>query len=278
MKRSVLITTGLLFAVFAVLVWQHGRNAEVSEQNRILHARIREAAIQRDEAQAQALELATNGLADLNRLMSENARLRNELAASRRPAAPAAVPRKSPAATNAPEAELPVPVRAFAAQSTGELKPGETLVTGGWPAGNGGRGFMFLTLRPSEPGNDSLAFRASIFEMSEQQIAGLGLGHFRSDAQGNSPSALLDLDAAATAKLITTLKSTEGVRHTSSPSLVTRPGVEASMFIGNQVPVAGGKYADVGHSLTLLPVAGPNGIKVTVTAGETRLPQDGTGQ
>jgi hypothetical protein len=217
-------------------------------------------------------------MADLNRLMSENARLRNELAASRRPPTAAAAPRKSAAATNVPQSELPAPVLAFAAQSTGEIKPGETLVTGGWPARNGERGFMFLTLQASELGNDSLAFRASIFEMSEQGIAGLGLGHFRSDAQGNSPSALLDLDAAATAKLITSLKSTEGVRHTSSPSLVTRPGVEASIFIGNQVPIAGGKYADVGHSLTLLPVAGPNGIKVTVTTKETRLPQDRAAQ
>ena len=100
-----------------------------ARKNRVLHARIREAAVQQDEAQTQALELATNGMADLNRLMSENARLRNELAASRRPPTAAAAPRKSAAATNVPQSELPAPVLAFAAQSTGEIKPGETLVS-----------------------------------------------------------------------------------------------------------------------------------------------------
>jgi len=109
--------------------------------------------------------------------------------------------------------------------------------------------------------------------VTDQIATSLGLQSFVSDATGTTPSALLDMDESAADKWIAEMNSAETAKIVSRPRVITKPGLEATLFIGNSVPIGNDKYAEVGQTLTLLPVTTEEGITVSLTTELTKLPE-----
>src|SRR6185503_2908299 len=117
----------------------------------------------------------------------------------------------------------PVPILKFSTKTSSPIQPGETLITGGWPADNGNKAFMVLTFDEFKPGScQHLAFRGAILEMTDQVATTLGLERFVSDASGTTPSAVIEFDPSATEAWVSELKSAGDAKVVSRPSLLVQ--------------------------------------------------------
>jgi RNA polymerase sigma factor (sigma-70 family) len=258
-----LVALGLSLAV-GIVVYQHRKHSDLLKESSLLREQVAahgqspsQPAASPDPAdQARQLETA--------RLRAEVQRLRSQIAAStNRVARPAASEQK----------ETPLPLVKFSTKTSSPMKPGQTLITRAWPGENGHQTFMLLTLEhPKDGSAQQLTFQGTAFELSDEMAASLGLQNFVSDATGATPSALLDLDQSGAENWIAGLKSTQSAKIVSRPRLITNPGDEATLFIGHSVPTANGQYADVGRTLTLLPVTTEDGITVSLNTELTEVP------
>jgi RNA polymerase sigma factor (sigma-70 family) len=254
---------GLTFAL-GIGVYQYRKHSDLLKENSRLreqvaapvHSQPQRVASPDDSEQARQLETA--------RLRAEVQRLRRQIAAGSNNVAQQA---------SSQQKDTPLPLVKFSTRTSSPMKPGQTLITRAWPAENGRQTFMLLTLEhPTDGSAQQLTFRGTAFEVTDQMASSLGLQDFVTDAAGATPSALLDMDESAADNWIAEMKSTEAAKIVSRPRLITKPGDEATLFIGNSVPTGNGKYADVGRSLTLLPVTTEEGITVSVNTELTKLP------
>jgi RNA polymerase sigma factor (sigma-70 family) len=257
------IALGLTVAL-GIGVYQHRKHSDLLKEN----SRLREQAAAPVHSQPQPIaspdESERARQLETARLRAEVQRLRGRIAAStNRVARPAAPEQK----------ETPLPLVKFSTRTSSPMKPGQTIITRAWPGENGQQTFMLLTLEHSRPGpGQHLIFRGTAFELTDEMASSLGLQEFVSDATGATPSALLDLDESGADKWIADLNSAQAAKIVSRPRLITNPGEEATLFIGNSVPVGNGQYAPVGRTLTLLPVTTEEGITVSLNTELTKLP------
>jgi hypothetical protein len=221
----------------------------------------------------QRRELASaDELSRLRKMQSEALRLRGELGQLRRSSSSSSNILARQKTSEPTKPLFPVPFLSFSTKSSSEIKSGETLITGGWPADGGGRTFMLLTLeQPKTTPNEFLSFRTAVFDLTDQMANDMGLTNFVNDASGTTPSGLVDVDETGANAWIAELKSAEGVRVVTTPTVVTKVGDQAEIFAGNSVPVGEGTHARVGRTITLLPSAGPSGIEVSLKTEVTKL-------
>jgi hypothetical protein len=258
-------------------VYEMRQNAALTAKNRELQRQsAAEATALREQIEALSAQKGTweGDSKRLSDLQSELARLRAEVATLRQRHAQAT---NAVAKTEARESkpEFPVPVLKHFGKTSSPMKPGETLITGGWPSesANGGRSFIVLTLQ--QPGPDSaqyLTFRGSVVDLPDSLITAIGVQNFGPDNDGTTPSSLLDMDESAARDWVEQLRSTDGVQVLASPTVVTEPGKEAKIFIGQSVPIADGKYAQVGRTITISPQWSEQGIQVSLNSELTGLP------
>ena len=191
---------------------------------------------------------------------SELAKLRADAAELRRLRAQSSS--LTPRAQNPKPADLsppPPPVgdsaEPLTLDGTVRLNFGETIVSGGWqsqPADK--RTFALLTLTRLDDGNVMVAARFA--EVPETALETLGLKEISTEVRAAGRYYTLSPEAGA--ELARSLEQMDGVDVLTCPRLVTRPGSEATISIGN--------YPDsVGISITLTPQVQPGGASLEMT-------------
>jgi hypothetical protein len=262
----------LLSAAIGVAVFETRQNSKIAKENRDLREEVSNAAkFAKEVRDSRQRELVSaDELRRLRAAQSEALRLRDEIGQLRRSLASSS--NGVPTQETWEKPIFPLPFLNFTTKTSSKIKSGETLITGGWPADDGGRTFMLLTLeRPKTDSDEFLTFHTAVFDLNDQMANDMGLTSFVNDGSDSTPSSLVDTDEAGASAWVAELKSTKGVRVDSTPTIATKVGDKAVLSVGNYVPVSEGNYTHVGRKITLVPSNGPSGLEVSLKTEITKL-------
>lgn len=198
---------------------------------------------------------------DVNRLRSENEHLKDMK------------PGVTPESVESEEPELidPGPVTTYHGQFNADIRPGETVVAGGWPVGLDRKGYLFVSADVVESENgEVVVIRSRIVDGSEEFSNDLNLGDATGDLSEISPSEVLDSDSLS--EYLDSVGDGGEVNLIGSPAVSTLNGRQASISTGHQLEIDGELHR-VGTTLSILPEIQTDGSTVRLAVeSEWTLP------
>lgn len=248
------LVVGLVAVFVAINAVQEQRTART--ELAALGERARQAGdhLTRLEAENATLRRENAALTSQQPNPSELAKLRAEAAELRRLRAQSSS--LTPRAQNPEPADLspPAPPAGDSAEpltldGTVRLNFGETIVSGGWQAQTAGKR-IFTLLTPTRLDDGNVMFAVRLAEVPETALETLGLKDLSIEVRAAERYSTLSPEAGA--ELVRSLEQMTGVDVLTTPRLVTRPGSEATISIGNHPDT-------VGISITLTPQVQPGG-------------------
>ena len=116
-----------------------------------------------------------------------------------------------------------------------EVKPGQSIVTGGYKTPDGRN--QFTVLRPQlirdESGQDSIRIDSKIIDMGAEDIAATGLDSLATNAKNTLQQAEA-WEESDVSNTMETLKKSGSSDRMSGPTIMTRPGSEFTIAIGSK--------------------------------------------
>lgn len=229
--RTLVLVVALAIAAVAIFLL-------VREHQELQRLRTENAALRQELADARALLEELDKLRRQNAALStraadptELARLRADSAALRKLRAEAEKPKAPPAiaSTNTP----PPPPPALTAKGTAQLKVGESFITGGWLMDDGKRGYALVTpvVQTGADGQQTVMMESRLFAVPTEGLEAAGLAHITSDGRDADKYGVTD--GAMTQNLFERLKKIQGVDVLSTPSIAVQPGKGATIQLGN---------------------------------------------
>lgn len=206
---------GRLRAEYAVLNGQTQRLAALEAEYGRLQKRTEGLAARLpDELELARLRAKA---AEFKRTSEENARLREQLA---RTNAPSAAPPASPTVDE--------PRQPLTAEGVVPVKPGETVITGGWVIRPGQRGYAFVT--PQLLADGSVQIDARLVSAPDALATAAGLGQVMVAGKEAGPFHLAD--ARTLGGILEVMNDEAGASTFAAPRLQTLPGREGQIYVG----------------------------------------------
>ncbi|MDA7644735.1 sigma-70 family RNA polymerase sigma factor [bacterium] len=166
------------------------------------------------------------------------------------------------------------PVATYHGRFNADIRPGETVVAGGWPIGPDRRGYLFVSAEVLESENEGeVIIRSRIVEGSNVFSKALKLGTATGEASEETPREILDSES-----LFEYLESArdEGIVNlVASPAISTLSGRQASILTGQAIELDG-EFHQVGTTLDVVPEIQDDGSTVRlVVVSKWSLPHTG---
>jgi RNA polymerase sigma factor (sigma-70 family) len=201
---------------------------------------------------------------EVNGLRDENERLRDK----------ASDLQTESAGPDASELGNESPVSTFHGQFNADIRPGETVVAGGWPIGPDRRGYLFVSAEVVESENEGeVIIRSSIIEGSNVFSKALKLGTATGGASEETPSDILDSESLR--EYLESVRDEGIVNLIGSPAVSTLSGRQASISTGQAIELDG-EFHQVGTTLDIIPEIQADGSTVRlVVLSKWALPNSG---
>ena len=166
------------------------------------------------------------------------------------------------------------PVSTYHGQFNADIRPGETLVAGGWPIGPDRIGYLFVSAEVVESENEGeVIIRSSIVEGSDVFSDALKLGTATGLASEETPSEILDSESLR--EYLESVRDEGMVSLVGSPAVSTLSGRQASISTGQTIEFDG-EFHQVGTTLDVIPEIQADGETVRlVVQSKWALPNSG---
>lgn len=264
------ISAIMIGALTITLLIQHQSMVQLREDIRSLQQQLE--TLRTASEQPANPTVDTNELARLRQNQSELLRLRAEVNALRKTSKLALLQsRSADQANTAPGASDTSPrvIQRLQASVRAQVGTGQTLLTGGWTNVSGSRIFVMATPRIQGDNADQVGIKTTVFEVSADALARIGLDAFRADGTESSLQQIFAADQANL--LLKQLQSTEGARLIAQTSLLTTDGRQAQVQTQDEQLVDGENHS-LGPTIDIVPVisSDKSTIDMTLQAGLNR--------
>ena len=262
-KPFALALVGLCVA--SVIAWQKFKSDRLTSSIQQVHARIVQS-----EAEQGELEIARQKLRDteeklsaqqndLMKLRGQNTHLQQELATSENRFNAQDFPPvlASPAKSTEPSQVMVTP---FTGTARVSLKPGETLVMGGWPTEGGKRMIALSTPNPTLDGN--VTIKSVCVQVPDSILLASGWSQYLSVTKDSSANGVFT--PAQARQFFEVLSNDEGMAVSSASTILTASGQSASISLTGERESA--------QTITILPVVSANRQNIDLTVSHSLQP------